>query len=162
MALRRRGEYWYGDGPKDVWKYFVRRDGDCDEPVRHWKQAVCKCGHTGFAVVLLFEDDPDDPDERAQPQLATRTCVQCGAAHDLLVSEDMEGLKEEMEYSQECVCFCDGEEYEVIGVTAPRKGSPESAQWFFLGLRCVGCGCLGCYASWLERYNDYRELLALL
>jgi hypothetical protein len=129
-------------------------------PVNHWKQAVCyKCGHARFEVDLHFEDDPDDTTQPGQPQHATRLCVRCREVHDVL---DPEGL-EDLPHCQPAVCLCEGREFEVIGVTTPSSaGNPDSAWWFHLGLRCVGCGCLGEYALWLERYNDWRELLALL
>jgi hypothetical protein len=82
----------------------------------------------------------------------------CG---DPEVDEALQRAEEECD-PEPCVCLCEGEEFEVIGVTAPFQGGTDSAKWFYLGLRCVGCGCLGCYATWLERHNDYRVLLAML
>ena len=29
-------------------------------------------------------------------------------------------------------------------------------------LRCVHCGCLGCYADWAPRYDDHKAWLAML
>jgi hypothetical protein len=155
MALEERGDYVYGSGPEDVWAWCVRRNRRGGRvPVTHWKQAVCRCGHKAFRVVLSDEDGA----------FAERTCVQCGHSHEMLKDEAPlpEGYEDDYEF-EECVCVCGGEEFEVVGVTAPfSKRNPDSADWFYLGLRCVGCGCLGVYAYWQERYNDYEELLALL
>jgi hypothetical protein len=59
-------------------------------------------------------------------------------------------------------CVCSGEEFEVVGVTAPFGGTGDSAKWFYLGLRCTHCGCLGCYADWIPRYLDHAAYLAML
>jgi hypothetical protein len=155
-TLRRRGKYWFGEGSADVWNYFVRRGQEIKIPVNHWKQAICyKCGHTRFEVDLQYAEAPNDPE--AEPEFACRRCVRCDEWFDIL---DPEGLGD-LGWGHSAVCVCAGEEFEVVGVTAP-GGNPDSAWWFYLGLRCVRCGCLGCYAMWLERYNDWRELLALM
>ena len=162
MALQQRGKNWYGDGPDDVWAYFVWWTRDSVEPVKHWKQAVCQCGNVVFEVML---------DEDAG--FAERHCTRCKAAHRMLhegeqttcadpeVDEELRRAEAECD-PEVCVCLCEGEEFEVVGVTAPFQGDSDSAKWFYLGLRCVDCGCLGSYASWLERYNDNRALLAML
>jgi hypothetical protein len=151
MALRQSGDNWYGDGPEDVWSYFVWWTRDSVEPVKHWRQAVCGCGATEFEVML-------DQDEGR----ACRYCLECQAGRLLL---DENGATDfPAGYDPEpCTCLCGMDEFQVIGVTAPFQGDTDSAKWFHLGLRCVACGCLGCYSEgWLPRYNDYRTLLALL
>lgn len=150
MALRHEGEYSYGDSAADVWEYFVWWTRNSPEPVKHWRQAVCPCG----SGVFMVEGEEDGPGYR-------RTCVEC----------DTEVVMFEHEFSKpkklpsdlpplECVCF--GEEFEVVGVTAPFMGDAVSAKWFCLGLRCVECGCLGCYADWIPRYTDAEAYLAML
>jgi hypothetical protein len=131
-------------------------------PVTHWKQAKCVCGHAGFEVELLFQETPDNPDfSTTLPYFVTRCCVKCGDDHTLLYGEGTG--KWDPVYSQYCVCLCDSREYEVVGVTAPSAATcPDTADWFYLMLRCARCGCLGLYAYWQMRYTDYRELLALL
>jgi hypothetical protein len=162
VALQQRGTYWYGDGPEDVWGYFVQQTRNDTEPANHWKQAVCPCGGTAFRVNL---------DEEAG--FAERVCTACQARHRMLdegkqppcgdpeVDEALRQAEEECD-PEPCVCLCEQEEFEVVGVTSPFQAGADSAKWFYLGLRCVDCGCLGCYASWLERHNDYRALLAML
>ena len=164
MALRQEGDYWYGDDPADVWDYFVQwtRGKPFVDEVTRWKQAVCGCGHLVFH---LFIDEEE--------QTADRVCAECGAEHRILYDpEDVTGdpaidehLRREAEECDpaEFLCLCGLDEFEVFGVTAPFPDRPRSAKWFYLGVRCVGCGCLGrCTEPWLERYNDADRLLALL
>ena len=160
MALRQKGDYWYGDGPSDVWDYFVWWTRSSVEPVKHWKQAICRCGHTRFEV---------DYDEEEAYLL--RRCTECGAEHEMFKEEEppfvpAPGEEELAEISdpdpEPVLCICGRDEFEVVGVTAPFQSDPDSAKWFYLGLRCVHCGCLGCYADWIPRYNDYKAFLAML
>jgi hypothetical protein len=46
VALPLEGDYWYGDGPVDVWDYFVRltRGKPFVDEVTHREQAACPCG----------------------------------------------------------------------------------------------------------------------
>jgi hypothetical protein len=157
FVLEERGDYFYGSGPEDVWDYCVRGNKRVGAmPVTHWKQAVCICGHKVFHVILSEEDGA----------FAERTCVRCGTEHEILKDDTSlpEGYgQDEEDELVDCVCACEGTEYEVVGVTAPADPRrPDSADWFYLGLRCVRCGCLGIYAYWQERYNDSRKLLEKL
>lgn len=153
MVLRRKGDYWYGDGPTDVWDYFVRWTRDTVEPVNHWKQAVCKCGHTGFEV---------DYDPEAGYLL--RRCTVCGAEHEMFRKRARrKGAGPGVRTDPDLIhCVCGRYEFEVLGMTAPFQSDANSARWFYLGLRCVHCGCLGCYADWTPRYRDHQAWLAML
>jgi hypothetical protein len=59
-------------------------------------------------------------------------------------------------------CLCDGVEFEVVGATAAYSDDANSARWFYLGLRCARCGCLGCYDEFTPRHNDHEAFLSLL
>jgi hypothetical protein len=163
VTLRQQGDYWYGDGPTDVWEYFVWYTRNSVEPVKHWRQALCGCGRAVFEV---------DRDEEECYYL--RRCVECRAEHRIMGDEfadvapyvpgpGEEELEEKSEPDPEPVfCLCFGEEFEVVGVTAPFLEAPNSAKWFYLGLRCVECGCLGCYGNWIPRYLDHERFLSML
>jgi hypothetical protein len=156
MALRKNGQYWYGDGPNDVWEYFVAWTKDSGEPVKHWKQAVCRCKNKVFQV---------DFDE--EPQYLERYCTKCERDVVMFADEfaDVPDDPDEEEPNPDLLeCICGKDHFEVIGVTAPFTTDPDdnSARTFYLGLRCVACGCLGCYTSWHPRYNDHKAFLALL
>ncbi len=150
MALRQDGDYWYGDGPDDVWAYFVWFTRNSVEPVKHWRQAMCPCGSATFFV------EGDEENDRYQ-----RTCGACDAQVVMFAKEFTRKKKWRTDLPQ-MECVCSAEEFEVVGVTAPFAGNPNSARWFYLGLRCVECGCLGCYADWIPRYNDAAAYLDML
>ncbi|MCI0703186.1 MAG: hypothetical protein L0241_19070 [Planctomycetia bacterium] len=149
MALRRQGDYWYGETPTDVWEYFVWWTRNSCEPVKHWRQAVCECGSGVFELLMSAEEGFHE-----------RTCVECGAVHQML----REGARprKSPEDAGPAVCICNHDEFEIVGVTAPFQGDLHSAKWFYLGLRCIHCGCLGCYDDWIPRYLDYKLYLAML
>ena len=151
MTLRQDGDYWYGDCPEDVWEYFVWRTRNSPEPVGAWKHAVCDCGGSTFEMEL---DDVE--------QFARRTCAECG--HEGVILSDPPASR----FPEDChpralFCICGMDEFEVIGVTAPYQDEPGTAEWFYLGIRCDDCGCLGCYSDgWLRRETDAAALLSLL
>ena len=149
LALRHEGEYSYGDGPADIWEYFVWYTRNSVEPVKHWRQAMCRCGGATFNVA--------GNEECGQYQ---RTYTSCDDEFIFFANEwtKPKQLRTDIPI-MECICF--GEEFEVVGVTAP-SGNPNSAWWFYLGMRCVECGCLGCYADWTPRYNDAVAYLDML
>jgi hypothetical protein len=155
MALRRKGQYWYGETPSDVWDYFVQwtRDKPFVDEVTHWKQAVCPCGNATFNLFL-----------HEGAGIALRVCGECGAEYRMLDHPDdarMRGGEEPDPPEFLCICECD--EFEVIGVTAPfHPARPDTAKWFYLGVRCTECGCLGCCYESLERYLNSRQLLELV
>jgi hypothetical protein len=150
MALRRDGQYWFGTSVEDVWDYFVMIKRDSPEPPKHWQQAVCPCGNATF----LVEGD----EEEGQHQ---RCCVACDA-QTVFFAKEWSKPKKWRNDLPEYECLCGAGEFEVVGVTAPFMGDDHSAKWFYLGLRCIECGCLGCYADWIPRYNDALAYLAML
>jgi len=150
VALRHEGEYSYGDSATDVWEYFVWRDRNSPEPVRHWRHVVCPCGSGAFVV----EYDGDT-------QYLERECVSCETC-TVMFEHEFDEPKEGSDDTDVLECLCGGAVFEVVGVTAPFMGDTVSAKWFYLGLRCVACGCLGCYADWIPRYNDAEAYLAMM
>lgn len=150
LALRQDGEYWYGDGPEDIWDYFVWYTRNSVEPVKHWRQAMCPCGGATFIV------EGDEGDGQYQ-----RTCTSCEAEFVFFANEWSRRKQWNADLPiMECVCT--GDVFEVVGVTAPFLGETDSAKWFYLGMRCVECGCLGCYADWIPRYTDAAAYLDML
>lgn len=151
MALRHEGEYSYGDSATDVWDYFVWRDRNSPEPVRHWRHVVCPCGSGAFVV----DYDPDS-------QFLERICTGC-EAEVVMFEHEYSTPKKRPNDTDLLECICGADEFEVVGVTEPFGADrPDSARTFYLGLRCVVCGCLGCYADWNPRYNDAEAYLAMM
>lgn len=153
--LRRQGEYSYGDSPADVVSYFV--EGSHPEvPITNHKQVICACGSEVFQVDY-------DPEE----EWVARYCTKCDAEVVMFADEyaDVPDCKPKEYPNPELIrCLCDRDEFEVVGLTSPFFNDPDglSARTFYLGLRCVACGCLGEYASWNPRYNDSNLFLTML
>jgi hypothetical protein len=97
-----------------------------------YRFAVCTCGHTVFQVSL----DSD-------AGYVSRCCARCENEHEMIDSAETRGSSE----ADECVCLCDGEEFEVMGIVSDR------GRTFHLALRCVACGCLGEYDCWHPRWG---------
>jgi hypothetical protein len=150
VALKRKGNYWYGTSADDVWDYFVWWTRNSPEPVKHWQPAVCPCGGGVFTVTGGVDE--------GQYQ---RTCIGC-ETEVVLFAREWSRRKKPRPGLPDLGCICGDFEFEVVGVTAPFQGDEVSAKWFYLGMRCVSCGCLGCYADWIPRHTDARAFLALL
>jgi hypothetical protein len=144
MALKQRGEYWYGDSHEDLRTELLRYSRESGYPVHHFADAVCTCGGRVFAVQY-------DEDEG----VAVRTCAACKKEHAIGDSEEyLEAA--ELEGAE---CLCEEREFEVTVGVSLYEGS-EDVRWLYLGCRCVKCGLLGCYADWKNEYNGYQALLA--
>src|SRR5262249_59496861 len=119
----------------------------------HGKQAV---RHGGTAPSNLFLQE--------EGGIGLRVGGECGAEYGMLDPPDDARLRGGEEPDPpEFLCICECDEFEVIGVTAPfHPARPDTAKWFYLGVRCTECGCLGCCYESLERYLDYRQLLELV
>jgi hypothetical protein len=151
MALKRKGKYWYGDDDADVWDYFAWYTRDCSPPVKHCQQAVCECGGTVFVV------EGDEEEQRYQ-----RTCMAC-EAEAVFFAKDYSRRPRWRTDLPLIECVCGTSEFEVFGLTAPFScQSSKSAHTFYLGMRCVRCGCLGEYDCWFPRYNDAEAYLDML
>jgi hypothetical protein len=154
-VLREEGEYSYGDSPADVVAYFAQRSHPA-LPVTNHRQAICSCGSEVFQV-----------DYDQEETWLARYCTKCDSEVVMFADEftDAQGSSPREVPNPELIrCLCDGDEFEVIGVTVPFSHDLKdlSAHTFYLGLRCISCGCLGEYASWHPRYNDSNLFLAML
>ena len=77
MALRKKGEYSYGDEQADIREELTRNSKDNAYPVHHFADATCKCG---CHVFLLSVDDSEGA--------AMRICYDCDDEHPIGDSED--------------------------------------------------------------------------
>src|SRR5262245_240548 len=137
--LTKKGKYWYGTCGKDIWFALVH---DTDGAVFDYRFAVCDCGHTVFTVYL---------DEDAG--YVRRICVKCEKEHVMIDSAETADAADD--WACECLCQC--REFEVMGAVSRFFDDPEDqptndARTFYLGLRCVHCGCTGCYGEWNVRW----------
>ena len=142
MALRKKGEYRYGDSQSDIRDELTGYSRANGYPIEHFADAVCVCGGKTFA--LRLDDDGG---------VAIRVCAGCGNEHPIGDSED---YQEDAEL-EECQCPCGEEKFEITaGVALYRKS--EDVKWFYLGCRCLKCELVACYGDWKNEYEDYREL----
>lgn len=144
MTLRKKGQYWYGDGQADI-PGELRRYGEANGYLpTEFADARCPCGGAVFRLRT-------DEDEGA----AVRTCSACGEGHPIGDSaEYLEGATLE-----EHVCMCDGPEFEItVGVAL--YDASEDVRWLYIGCRCTACGLVGNFADWKNEFPNFREFLA--
>ncbi|MBX7105545.1 MAG: hypothetical protein K1X57_15790 [Gemmataceae bacterium] len=145
MALRKRGEWRYGDTQADIRAEVVRYSKENGYIAEHFADAVCACGGKVFR---LFLDDTAG--------VAGRVCLACDAeAHPI---GDSAEFMDEAEV-QDAACPCGKEAFEItVGVSL--YDDSEDVRWLYLGCRCPACGLTAVYGDWKNEFNGYRELLA--
>jgi hypothetical protein len=144
MALKKRGEYSYGDTQTDIREELLSYSKANAYVAEHFADAVCKCGGKLFRLEL-------DDNEGA----AIRICVACKAEHPI---GDSDEFLDEAELS-ECACPCGHEEFEITVGVSLYEGS-EDVKWLYLGCRCPNCGLTATYGDWKNEYIGYKGLLA--
>jgi hypothetical protein len=140
-VLTKKDNEWYGTCGKDVW--FVLVD-ETEGFVSDYRFARCKCGNTTFEVGLTYADR----------EYVSRICTKCTREHWMLDEDEV--AAEEIE---RCRCDCGGEAFEVMAAIhpwyEPGQVEPTPNEWaFYLGLRCVGCGWIGCHSEGFFEDDD--------
>ena len=144
MALRRQGEYSYGDSQADI-RDELARFGKLNAYVpTQFADARCGCGSSTFRLRM-------DENEGA----AVRVCAACAEEHSI---GDSEEYLEEAEL-QDHGCHC-GEDALEITVGVSLYDGSDDVRWLYVGCRCPACGLTGCYGDWKNEFIDYRMLLA--
>jgi hypothetical protein len=153
LAIDKSGTWWVGSDTSDIESYLIAftEPPDGGYSVAAYRAIRCKCGGDPFIL------------ERAL-DIARRSCPSCGAeSYTCRSAGDWEeAADEEKPETFECVeCKCAQAN---IGVGfAPYQGSPEldAVKWFYVGVRCVDCGVLGCFADgkvgWGPAAEVYRQ-----
>jgi hypothetical protein len=144
MALRKQGEWWYGDCQADICDEILRCSKLNGYPAHHYAHAVCQCGGK------LFELDMDDA-----AGVAIRKCATCSDAHAIGDSGDYLDDAELCTY--ECICL---EKLFEITIGVSLYDDSEDVRWLYVGCRCPKCGLTGVYGDWKNEFIGYRELLA--
>ncbi|SEF32128.1 hypothetical protein ABL840_24745 [Variovorax sp. NFACC27] len=144
MALRKKGRYWYGDGPEDTQVEVQRYSKSNAYVATRFAASACTCGHRSFRL---------ESDEEAGA--ARRTCTACGGVH--LMGDSAEYADEAELEGHECVC---GEEtFELLsGVTLYTDSN--DVRWYYLGCRCTSCSLVGVFADWKCEGGDADAFLA--
>ena len=149
MALKKRGEYWYGEGHADIRAELAQYSEQNGYPIDDFADLRCRCGSDEF---YLLTDEMQG--------VAIRRCDKCSDEHFIGDSAD---FAEEAEVAQrECVC-AEGVFQITAGLHRYRNEDDSlsnDVRWLYLGCRCPSCGVVGCYADWKNEYNGYQELLA--
>lgn len=145
MALKRKGNHWYGDEQADIRAELVRYS-EGNYPAEHFADALCTCGGQTFALAV-------DDNEGA----AIRTCSACSASHPM--GDSAEFIDDAV--LEDCECPCGGKTFEItVGVALhPQQNA---VKWLYIGCRCPRCRITACYAEWKNEFEDYRELLKLV
>jgi hypothetical protein len=144
MALRKKGEFFYGDAQSDIRDVLLDYSEANHYPATHFADATCACGGK------LFKLNLDD-----EAGAAIRVCASCGDEHPIGDSEDY--IDDTDLY--ECRCFCGSVIFEITVGVALYEDS-EDVNWIYVGCRCPKCKLAGCYGDWKNEYPGYQELLS--
>jgi hypothetical protein len=141
--LTKRGQYWYGDGRKDVHSEIERYSERNGYLAQHFADSVCSCGSQIFRLWL-------DESEGA----AVRQCSKCGAQHP--IGDSGEYLEDAV--LEECGCPCGSDDLEISVGVALYENS-EDVRWLYLGCRCHQCNLTAVYGDWKNEFTSYVSLL---
>ena len=147
MTIDSSGEFWRGTEGGDIEAYLraLTADGHRVDEVR---RSLCGCGGARHRL----EAD-------AEEGCVRRACADCGAARFIA---DGEEVAEDAELAPVDCPDCGGEVFDVSVGHSLRKaapGAPAETHWVSVGLRCVGCGLLGCIADWGVDDDPARPLI---
>jgi len=144
MSIRKKGDHYYGYSQDDLAKELERYSAD-SYPIDHTASSICKCGNDTFNV-LLNED----------PGVVARICLKCDFEHGIGDSDIYLVFVDRL-YEMECVCG--SKDFKVTSGVALHQDS-DDVRWFYVGLLCTECGCMGCYGDWKNEFLDYKKLLS--
>ena len=138
MAIDTSGTWWVGSSPEDIDEYLRAYTSDC-YPVHELRLAKCSCGSVEF---FLLADDNEGA--------AQRKCASC--SETAFVCDSEEYWDEAEPEAWRCV-ECKGETANV-GIGFSLYEGTRDVRWLYVGVRCVRCGVLGCFAGWKIGYED--------
>ena len=138
MAIDDSCQWWVGSDPGDIEPYlraYIESEGGY--PISFFRGIRCDCGGDRFRV------------ERAS-EIVRRECTACNARHvTCRVAQDWDEAVAE-EGAQVYSCVECGSDQSNVGVGfASYDEAPEldAVKWFYVGVRCVNCGILGCFGD---------------
>jgi hypothetical protein len=136
MALRKKGDYYYGDSQDDLSLGLKRYAKNNKYPIDDLEVLVCrKCGGNVF---VLFQDDEESG--------ALCQCVNCAENH--FIRDSQEYIDQDEMYILECLCG--NKDLQITTGVSFYKGTKD-ARWVYVGGYCSKCGVLGSYIDWNER-----------
>lgn len=143
MAIDTSGKWWIGSEPRDLEEYLAALTEEC-YATTEFRLARCKCGGVSF----VLEAD-------ASEGAARRCCASCG---DMRFVCDSEHYWKEAE-PDTWTCIACGSDRANVGVGFSLYDDREGVRWLYLGVRCVQCGTLGCFADWKVGYGPSAQLM---
>jgi hypothetical protein len=143
MSIDRSGQWWKGTESSDVREYLLAYAEDAYQ-VHEFRLAKCSCGSEIFN---LAADDVSG--------VAKRTCVSCNSEHFICDSEEFWTDAE----PEELACIECGSKQANIGVGFSLYDHGHDVRWLYVGVRCVECGVLGCFAGWKVAYSPSLDLI---
>lgn len=87
--------------------------------------------------------------------VAARICTACKDEHGI---GDSDEYFDEVESVDEMQCVCGSDEFQITAGVSLYQDS-DDVRWFYLGLYCQKCHCLGCYGDWKNEFIGYKKLL---
>jgi hypothetical protein len=142
MVLRIEEEWHVGDSGEDL-DGFLREVGADGYDVHEVRQCVCvECKGDVFGI----DGEPDAGSVR-------RTCRGCGNIH--YVADSGEFWSEIG--TQIMVCVCEAEDFN-IAVGYSLYADVEGIRSIGTAERCIDCGRIGSFSSWMIRSNDMQLL----
>ena len=142
MSIDTTGQWWIGTEPADLRQYLIAFAEDT-YPLNEFRLVSCSCGSDIFK--LMADDDEG---------VAKRICARCSREHFICDSEEFWTDAQPEEF----VCVeCDSRKANIgVGFSLYEEGD---VRWLYVGVRCVSCGVLGCFASWKVAYSPSHYLI---
>jgi len=145
VSIDSSGTWWRGTEPRDI-EAFLKAYTASKQPIREFRPCICPCG----GKVFLLEGDPREGGAR-------RTCFQCRTG--FFIADSEENWDDFKPVACRCV-ECHTEPHQAgVGFALDEHGE---VLRIFVGVRCVNCGVLGCFAHWKIGYAPSRHLLDLV
>ncbi|MCI0460934.1 MAG: hypothetical protein L0Z62_28630 [Gemmataceae bacterium] len=151
MALRKRGDYWYGDSASDI-REILAHPYHGALPCTHFADVICECG--GRVFDLLIDDDHREADF---------CCVSCERNYLFHLADTDEPYEGDPDSDTEFrACPCDNNPNcrmeIVVGACVPKRGKiPRQVS---IACRCTRCGLIGPYADWHKVQLSYERVFA--
>ena len=142
MSIDKTGKWWVGTEPSDLHAYLVAYAEDA-YTLNEFRLAKCSCGSDIF---YLAADDDEG--------VAKRTCAGCSSEHFICDSEEFWTNAE----PEELICVECGSRQANIGVGFSLNDKGD-VRWLYVGVRCVSCNVLGCFAGWKVAYSPSHHLI---
>lgn len=149
MAIDKTGKWWIGSEIVDLQAYLAELTGsEGGYPATVFKLVRCDCGSEEFKL-------------RRSADVTQRTCANCaGTAIICLEIEDWEeAIGERRAKPFRCVECRFKNANVVVGFACYEGAEMDGVKWHYVGVRCAGCGVLGCFNDGKIGWGPTSEVL---